>query len=126
MNAGGKGAFRREDDRVQLHLAGHGRHRNHACRSAIMLEPSKNILYGWTMSDSELDESSEGQREKSVVRIELAGVAEVLRDLFNLLEQYAPTWYTEEHHNRAVAALRALGESRQVGKNEAARSQKAG
>ena len=78
------------------------------------------------MSDSELDESSEGQREKSVVRIELAGVAEVLRDLFNLLEQYAPTWYTEEHHNRAVAALRALGESRQVGKNEAARSQKAG
>ena len=46
-----------------------------------MLEPSKNILYGWTMSDSELDESSERQRETSVaLRIELAGVAEVLRD----------------------------------------------
>jgi len=43
-------------------------------------EPSKNMLYGWTMSDSEF-ESSEGQREKSVaLRIELAGVAEVLRD----------------------------------------------
>ena len=93
----------------------------------IVLEPSKNLLYGWTMNDSELDESSEGQREKSVaLRIELAGVAEVLRDLFNLLEQYAPTWYTEEHHNRAVAALRVLEESRQAGKNEAARSQKAG
>ena len=93
----------------------------------IVLEPSKNLLYGWTMNDSELDESSEGQREKSVaLRIELAGVAEVLRDLFNLLEQYAPTWYTKEHHNRAVAALRVLEESRQVGKNEAARSQKAG
>ena len=93
----------------------------------IVLEPSKNMLYGWTMNDSELDESSEGQREKSVaLRIELAGVAEVLRDLFNLLEQYAPTWYTEEHHNRAVAALRVLEESRRVGKNEAARSQKAG
>ena len=92
----------------------------------IVLEPSKNLLYGWTMNDSELDESSEGQREKSVaLRIEIAGVAEVLRDLFNLLEQYAPTWYTEEHHNRAVAALRVLEESRQVG-NEAARSQKAG
>jgi len=93
----------------------------------IVLEPSKNMLYGWTMNDSELDESSEGQREKSVaLRIELAGVAEVLRDLFNLLEQYAPTWYTEEHHNRAVAALRVLEESRRVGKDEAARAQKAG
>ena len=79
------------------------------------------------MNESELDESSEGQREKSVaLRIELAGVAEVLRDLFNLLEQYAPTWYTEEHHNRAVAALRVFEESRRVGKKEAARSQKAG
>jgi len=95
-------------------------------RSLIMLEPSKNMLYGWTMSDSEF-ESSEGQREKSAaLRIELAGAAEVLRELFNLLEQYAPAWYTEKHHNRAVAALRVLEESRQVGKNEAARSQKAG
>ncbi len=30
---------------------------------------------------------------------------EVLEELFELLEDYAPTWYTEEHHNRAVAAL---------------------
>jgi hypothetical protein len=30
---------------------------------------------------------------------------EVLEELFHLLEEYAPTWYTEEHHNRAVAAL---------------------
>ena len=29
----------------------------------------------------------------------------VLEELFLLLEAYAPTWYTEEHHNRAVAAL---------------------
>jgi hypothetical protein len=92
-----------------------------------MLEPSENMLYGWTMSDSELDESSEGQREKSAaLRIELADAGEVLRELFNLLEQYAPAWYTEEHHNRAVAALRVLEESRRVGKNEAARFQKAG
>jgi hypothetical protein len=31
---------------------------------------------------------------------------EVLEELFQLLEDYAPMWYTEEHHNRAVAALR--------------------
>ena len=30
---------------------------------------------------------------------------EVLQELFLLLEDYAPTWYTEAHHNRAVAAL---------------------
>ena len=29
----------------------------------------------------------------------------VLRELFELLEDYAPTWYTEELHNRAAAAL---------------------
>ena len=28
-----------------------------------------------------------------------------LRELFDLLEDYAPSWYTEEHHNRAEAAL---------------------
>jgi len=29
----------------------------------------------------------------------------ILADLFELLEDYGPVWYTEEHHNRAVAAL---------------------
>ena len=29
----------------------------------------------------------------------------VLRELFELLEDYAPTWYTEELHNRAASAL---------------------
>jgi hypothetical protein len=31
---------------------------------------------------------------------------EVLWDLFTLLEEYAPTWYSEDLHNRAVDALR--------------------
>ena len=29
----------------------------------------------------------------------------VLEELFVLLEDYGPAWYTEEHHNRAVNAL---------------------
>lgn len=29
----------------------------------------------------------------------------VLEELFVLLEDYGPTWYTQEHHNRAVEAL---------------------
>lgn len=56
----------------------------------------------------------------SVERLDLAGsrhtdnpeshtsaptAREVLEELFLLLEDYAPAWYTEQHHNRAVAAL---------------------
>jgi hypothetical protein len=34
-----------------------------------------------------------------------ASGSSVLRELFELLEDYAPSWYTEELHNRAAAAL---------------------
>ena len=30
-----------------------------------------------------------------------------LEELFALLEDYGPSWYTEEHHKRAMSALRA-------------------
>lgn len=29
----------------------------------------------------------------------------MLRELFELLQDYAPTWYTEELHNRTATAL---------------------
>jgi hypothetical protein len=29
----------------------------------------------------------------------------VLKELFILLEDYAPVWYTKEHHDRVIAAL---------------------
>ena len=29
----------------------------------------------------------------------------VLEELFVLLEEYGPVWYTQEHHDRAVKAL---------------------
>ena len=29
----------------------------------------------------------------------------VLQELYLLLEDYAPVWYTEEHHKRALEAL---------------------
>ena len=32
-----------------------------------------------------------------------------LVELYALLEDYAPTWYTEEDHDRAMSVLRALG-----------------
>ena len=35
-------------------------------------------------------------------------IADVLAELFNLFEQYAPPWYTQKHHNKVESALRIL------------------
>ena len=77
------------------------------------------------MSDSEVEERSGDRRKKAAREGQAVAVADVFRELFNLLEQYAPTWYTEEHHKRAVAALRVLEEDRRLAEGKAARSQKA-
>ena len=47
---------------------------------------------------------------QAVVRPEMFATASVeplaiLRELFELMEDYAPTWYTEELHHRAATAL---------------------
>jgi hypothetical protein len=39
---------------------------------------------------------------------------EALAELFALLEDYAPSWYTEEHHTRALSALRDSGKQAYV------------
>jgi hypothetical protein len=33
---------------------------------------------------------------------------EVLAELYALLEEYGPAWYTQQHHARALAALNSL------------------
>jgi hypothetical protein len=58
------------------------------------------------MSDSKFDQMRGDQPKKSDAFQAQSEFAGVCRELFNLLEAYAPLWYTEEHHNRAVAALR--------------------
>jgi len=37
-----------------------------------------------------------------------AQIAEVYAEMFTLLEEYAPTWYTEDLHYRAAAGLEEL------------------
>ena len=79
------------------------------------------------MGDSGSKEPSGDQREQSdAFQTPLTYGVEALQELLNLLEQYAPTWYTEEHQRRASRALRGLEEARQLAKGRAARSQKAG
>lgn len=42
---------------------------------------------------------------KSIQSKDCFNTRAVLEELFVLLEDYAPTWYTKEHHDRAIAAL---------------------
>jgi hypothetical protein len=39
-------------------------------------------------------------------------VAEAFLELFELLKEYAPIWYTEQHHHRALTARRVLQKSK--------------
>lgn len=39
------------------------------------------------------------------LRQEQRQILDVLNMLFDLLEAYGPSWYTEEHHDRALSAL---------------------
>jgi len=52
------------------------------------------------LADSHLENPPLSETEQDIPT-----TREVLEELFQLLEDYAPTWYTEKHHNRAVSAL---------------------
>ncbi len=45
------------------------------------------------------------QHQKDEPASERRRLVEALSDLHQLLEEYAPTWYTEEHHRKAESAL---------------------
>lgn len=55
------------------------------------------------MNDDPIDAPCAARSETALT---LAEVAHVLSELYELLEEYAPSWYTKEHHDKAVAALR--------------------
>jgi hypothetical protein len=46
------------------------------------------------------------------VRQEQEQALDALKMLFDLLEEYAPAWYSEEHHRQALSALEASAERR--------------
>jgi hypothetical protein len=79
------------------------------------------------MSHAESNEVSLERREAlDAFQARLTHAGEVFREVFNLLEGYAPVWYTEEHHSRAVAALSSFEESRKGDRAEIARSERLG
>jgi hypothetical protein len=50
-------------------------------------------------------EATHSSRRQDDSASERTNLIEALSDLHNLLEQYAPAWYTEEHHRKAESAL---------------------
>ena len=56
-------------------------------------------------------QSARTSRERGFERREVIEARNSLIELFDLLEEYAPMWYTAAHHERALAAIRALKES---------------
>ena len=55
--------------------------------------------------------------ESDRVGQEQEAVRGALKMLFDLLEEYAPLWYTEEHHRQALSALKASAERRMQAKS---------
>jgi len=67
---------------------------------------------GTNVSLQQIEERSEvAGRERNFEERGVAEARETLVDLFDLLEEYAPKWYTESHRGRALAAIKALQES---------------
>ena len=57
------------------------------------------------------------ERERYRTGQEQKQVLDALKMLFDLLEEYAPLWYTEEHHRQALSALKASAERRMQAKS---------
>jgi len=45
--------------------------------------------------------------EASEMRLQLRHLANALAEVYELLEEYAPTWYTLRHQERVESALRS-------------------
>lgn len=58
-----------------------------------------------TLKSRDSSSSSQFLDYKSETELDRARLVDVLSELQNLLEQYAPSWYTEKHHEKALAAL---------------------
>lgn len=73
-----------------------------ATRSLPSGIPQYGILFGADPM-TVIEEFRDSHERKPVAMVNQAAV---LRELFELLEDYSPVWYTEETHERAVAALK--------------------
>lgn len=60
-------------------------------------------------NSSPRSDSMASARKPFVSRVELeAQTTDALREMYDLLEQYAPAWYPQELHDRVSSILRQL------------------
>lgn len=51
------------------------------------------------------DSKEENSRKRRSATPSVDELVEALTGLYQLLEEYAPPWYTREHHDKALSAL---------------------
>src|SRR5499427_5489155 len=73
-------------------------------RSVENLEREGSNMVAWPFDRKALPRSGGEKSLDSQFKI----VAEAFLESFELLEEYAPIWYTEQHHRRALTAWRIL------------------
>ena len=83
-------------------MSGGGRPR----RSIQPIVPAMVARPGHECGEPEDSEPAASEPEKRKAPAALNPIT-VLRELFELLEDYAPAWYSEENHRRAEAILKA-------------------
>jgi hypothetical protein len=57
---------------------------------------------------SEASRRPQHSDEALELKLQLTRAADALAELYELLENYAPTWYTKHHKEKAESALRLI------------------
>ena len=63
---------------------------------------------GVSLDHSRSAELREKQEYIQLLELQRSKLTEALGELYGLLEEYAPAWYTESHHEKAKFALRLV------------------
>jgi hypothetical protein len=61
-----------------------------------------------TRNENDARTTSELSDSSDVLKLDRTRLVDALAELQKLLEEYAPSWYTEEHHAKAKSALHPL------------------
>jgi hypothetical protein len=87
----------------------------------IAFNGSDTYLVCWTMHMIKLQKKEEvrdvavgartAEEYSNELQLQRTLLTEVLEELYLLLEDYAPAWYTEFHHERAKAVLASMRKS---------------
>jgi hypothetical protein len=56
----------------------------------------------------ELARTRQDSYEIRAAKVQLQRATDALAELYQLLEDYAPAWYAQHHHQKAESALRVL------------------